>query len=231
MLACDAATEPQTPAAPASKPEAQEASLTACFDTREIKTTVEPGVAVVDLCYEFTNNGELPLIVEEFQTSCGCMLGESNEVQVKPGEKGRITAKFLTKGLRGKVRKSLRVKFLEVGTVELTGEVTIPETLTYSAQTLRWGIGAACTPREVEVTVHSKKPVRVLSVECGDGAFSSELATLEEGRRYRVTITPGDTATECVGIFQVRTDATDPRDALQSLFGIIEQPAMKGTPP
>ncbi len=212
-------------------PAARETALPAKFETREIKATTEAGVAVVDLCYEFTNTGEIPLAVEEFIHSCGCMLGEWNGVPVKPGEKGRITARFLTKGLRGTVRKSLRVKFLEAGTVELTGEVTIPETLTYSAQTLRWGIGAACTPREVDVTVHSKKPVRVLSVECGDGTFTSGLATLEEGRRYRVTITPRDTATERIGIFQVRTDAADPRDALQGLFAIIEQPAMKGARP
>lgn len=209
----------------------------AAFDTREVKTTVEPGVAVVELCYEFRNTGDFPLAVEGFIHSCGCMVGEWDGKPVDPGTTGRIRAKFLTAGLRGKVRKSLRVRFLEVGTVELVAEVVIPEAITYSAQTLRWEPGAAAQPRQVDITVHTKAPLHVLSVSGSDPSFTCGLETLEDGRRYRVTLTPRDTDTERVCVLQVRTDAKDPRDALQGLFALVEKSAAvtssvpKGGPP
>jgi len=192
---------------------------------------------VVELCYEFTNTGDFPVAVEEFLHTCGCMIGTLEGKTVEPGATGKIRAKFLTAGLRGTVRKSLRVRFFEMGTVELVAEVTIPETLTYSARTLRWSIGDECVARDVDITVNSKKPVRVLSVNNGDPAFTATLATLEEGRRYRVTLTPRDTTSERVGVFQIRTDATDARDALQGLFALVEKggiaakPATKGGRP
>jgi hypothetical protein len=195
----------------------------AAFSTREIKTAVEPGVAVVELTYEFKNTGDFPLAVEEFIHSCGCMVGEWDGKPVDPGATGKIKAKFLTKGLRGRIRKSLRVKFLAMGTAELVAEVTIPEAITYSAQTLRWEVGAAPLVRQVDITVHTKTPLHVLSVSNNDPAFTSTLETLEEGKLYRVTLTPRDTDAERVCVLQVRTDAKDPRDALQGLFALVEK--------
>lgn len=227
IVAVDGACQAQSAAPAALQPRA----VAAKFDTREIKAAAEPGVAVVELCYEFTNTGEIPLVVEEFSQACGCMQGSWNGVPVEPGARGKITAKLLTKGLRGTVRKGLHVKFVEGGVVELMGEVKIPEALSFTARTLHWNIGEAATPREVEIAVHSKKPVRVLSVGGGQPAFSCTLAAIEEGRRYRVTITPRDTVAERVGIFQVRTDATDPRDALQGLFALVERSKPRGGPP
>lgn len=203
----------------------------AAFTARELKTSVEPGVAVAELSYDFRNTGDFPLAVEEFVQSCGCMLGEWDGKPVEPGATGKIRTKFLTKGLRGKVRKSLHVKFHDMGTVELVAEVVIPEAVTYSAQTLRWEIGTAPQPREVDITVHAKAPLRVLSVTGSDPAFTSTLETLEDGRHYRVTLTPRDTDSERICVFQVRTDAKDPRDALQGLFALVEKPTAKPDSP
>jgi len=200
----------------------------AAFDTREVKTTVEPGVAVVELCYEFRNNGDFPLAVEGFIHSCGCMVGEWDGKPVDPGATGRIRAKFLTAGLRGKVRKSLHVCFFEVGTVELVAEVVIPEAITYSAQTLRWKIGEALKSKEVDIAINPKTPLRVLSVAGNDPAFSCELLTVEDARGYKIVITPRDTGTARVCVLQVRTDSKDPRDTLHGLFALVENAKPKG---
>lgn len=203
------------------------------FRALELKREVAPGSAeqvsgVVELEYEYTNTGDLPLIVQKFGQSCGCMSGEWDEEPVEPGTSGRIKARFLTKGLRGTVRKSLDVKFLEYKTVRLTAEVVIPEMFAYSTRTVRWSLGEEAVAREVDIRVNSKHPVRILSVGGGGGMFESELRELEEGRHYRVSITPRDTLSERVGTFQVRTEAKDPRDALQGLFGVIEKPPVDG---
>ena len=228
LIVSDVAGHAQSPGAPALSPQQHPRALTAKFDKREIKTAAEPGAAVVDLCYEFTNTGEVPLAVEEFSQSCGCMKGEWDGVPVEPGARGRITAKLLTKGLRGKVRKSVRVKFLEGGSVDLVGEVDIPEALTYSMQSLRWTIGEPLEPKQVDIAVTSKPPVRVLSVTANDSAFACELQSVAETGGYRIVVTPRDTATERVCVLQVRTDSKDPRDALHGLFALVEKPKVGG---
>jgi len=159
------------------------------------------------------------------------MLGEWNGVPVQPGAKGRIVTKFLTKGLRGTVRKSLHVKFFEAGTIELVAEVKIPEALTYSAQTLRWLIGAELQPKQVDIEVTSKSPVRVLSVAANDPAFSCELLTVKDAHSYTIVITPRDTTTARVCVLQVRTDSKDPRDALHGLFALVENAMPEGIRP
>ena len=183
---------------------------------------------VVELQYEFTNTGEIPLVVEEFTHSCSCMQGGWDGVPVAPGSRGKITAKLLTISLRGTVRKALRVKFIEGGVVELVGEVTIPEALAYSETTLRWRTGEAAQPKHVDIVVHSKAPVRVLSVAPNDSSFFCKLETVADGRAYKITIAPDSTATERMCVMQVRTDAKDPRDALQGLFAVVEKPATGG---
>jgi hypothetical protein len=159
------------------------------------------------------------------------MLGEWDGKPVEPGATGRIRAKFLTAGLRGTVRKSLQVRFVACGMVELAGEVTIPEAITYSAQTLRWSVGEAAQAKRVDITIHTKEPLHVLSVAGGGPAFGCRLETLEDGRRYRVTVTPADTAAERVCVMQVRTDAKDPRDALRGLFALVEKSAAPQSTP
>ena len=210
---------------------ARTVAVAAKFDTREIKVAAEPGVGVVELSFEFTNTGEIPLVVEEFSQSCGCMQGSWNGVPVAPGARGKITAKLLTTGLRGTVRKALRVKFLEGGVVELVGEVKIPEAVTYSAQTLRWGLGETPGPKQVDIVVTAKAPLRVLSVSVNSSAFARELLTIEDGRRYRIIVTPRDTAATRVCVLQVRTDSKDPRDSLKGLFALVEEPKRQGGRP
>ena len=183
-----------------------------------------PGRAVLELSYEYTNRGELPLLVEGFGGSCGCLQGEWDGVPVEPGARGRITARFLTRGLRGTVRKSMRVRFLESGSVKLTAEVTIPEVVSYSAHALRWPVGGECEPQEVDIGILPGAAVRVLSVSANSPAFGCELVTIEQARRYRIVVTPRDTAAARIGVLQVRTDSGDPRDALKGLFAVVEQP-------
>ena len=218
--------------APGMPPVAAPAGLvTARFDSREIKAEAEPGAAVVELCYEFTNTGDMPLAVEEFSHSCGCMQGAWDGVPVEPGARGKITARLLTKGLRGTVRKALHVKFFEAGVVELIGEVRIPEALVYSAQTLRWTVGGEPQPKRVDIRVNPKTPVRVLSVVANDPAFSCELLSGTEAGTYQIVITPRDTATARICVLQVRTDSKDPRDALHGLFALVENSGPKGVRP
>ncbi len=211
-----------------TKATAQAGAVAAKFDKLEIKTTALPSISVVDLDYEFTNTSDSPLAVEGFVQSCGCMVGEWDGTPVKPGERGKIKAKFLTQGLRGTVRKNLTVKFFESASVELFAEVNITEALVYSAQTLRWVTGEEPKSQQVDIAVNPQTPTRVLSVSGNDPAFACELQTVKDACAYKIIITPRDTKTERICVLQVRTDSKDPRDALHGLFALVGKTKPEG---
>lgn len=61
--------------------------------------------------FSFTNTGDKPLIVQQVFTSCGCTVAEYTKTEVKPGEKGTVTATYNGKGQTlGTVRKVVTVR-------------------------------------------------------------------------------------------------------------------------
>lgn len=51
---------------------------------------------IVEHSYFFTNTGNIDLIIEEVDPSCGCTTPEWTKEPVKPGEKGKIKVRFDT---------------------------------------------------------------------------------------------------------------------------------------
>ncbi|MCQ2959664.1 MAG: DUF1573 domain-containing protein [Bacteroidales bacterium] len=51
---------------------------------------------IVEHTYFFTNTGNIDLIIDEVDPSCGCTTPEWTKEPVKPGERGKIRVKFDT---------------------------------------------------------------------------------------------------------------------------------------
>lgn len=58
--------------------------------------------------FEFTNTGEIPLIIHNVNSACGCTIPEWNKSPVKPGKKGIIRLKYDTKS-PGSFNKTVKV--------------------------------------------------------------------------------------------------------------------------
>lgn len=59
----------------------------------------------------FRNTGDAPLVISRIFTECGCTVPEFSRRAVAPGETGKITVRFKTKGRApGFFRKTLRVR-------------------------------------------------------------------------------------------------------------------------
>jgi len=74
---------------------------------------------VVEYEFPFTNTGDVPLIIVNCKSSCGCVVPYWPKDPTLPGEKGVIKAKFLTKARRGKQSKTLTL------TANTNPEVTV----------------------------------------------------------------------------------------------------------
>jgi hypothetical protein len=58
--------------------------------------------------FEFTNTGNVPLVIANVTSSCGCTIPKKPEEPIQPGETGEIQVKYNTK-LVGPIRKTVTV--------------------------------------------------------------------------------------------------------------------------
>lgn len=58
--------------------------------------------------FEFTNTGNVPLVIANVTSSCGCTIPKKPEDPIRPGETGEIQVKYNTK-LVGPIRKTVTV--------------------------------------------------------------------------------------------------------------------------
>lgn len=58
--------------------------------------------------FEFTNTGNVPLVIENVTSSCGCTIPKKPQNPIQPGETGVIEVKYDTKRV-GPIRKTVTV--------------------------------------------------------------------------------------------------------------------------
>ena len=64
----------------------------------------------VSYTFKFKNVGNAPLIISSIEKTCGCTTPEFTKTPVKPGESGKITMTYDSKGHKGFQNKRLIVK-------------------------------------------------------------------------------------------------------------------------
>ncbi|UOB16995.1 DUF1573 domain-containing protein [Abyssalbus ytuae] len=58
--------------------------------------------------FEFTNTGDVPLVISKVYSSCGCTIPKKPEEPILPGKTGQIEVKYDTKRV-GPIRKTVTV--------------------------------------------------------------------------------------------------------------------------
>lgn len=59
--------------------------------------------------FNFTNIGDLPLIISKIETTCGCTVGEYTKTPVKKGEKGFVKVTMTPSGVALPFNKAITV--------------------------------------------------------------------------------------------------------------------------
>ena len=102
-LSTDLVTNPKS----ASQPSNKQPVIT--FDKTEHDFgTILQGERVT-YTFHFTNTGNMPLIVSNVKTSCGCTIGDFSRAPVEPGKQGTIRATYDSKGHHGMQTRTLTV--------------------------------------------------------------------------------------------------------------------------
>lgn len=70
--------------------------------------TVEEG-EVVEHTFVFTNTGDVPLVVSDAQSTCGCTVPTYTREPIAPGDNGELLVKFNTRGKPNQQMKAVRI--------------------------------------------------------------------------------------------------------------------------
>lgn len=71
--------------------------------------SIRESLGAVTTEFEFTNTGKSPLIIQRVSASCGCTTPSYSKEPILPGKKGKITARYSTKGRPGVFNKTVAV--------------------------------------------------------------------------------------------------------------------------
>jgi len=206
----------------------QPRSIASAFESTVVKITAMQSDQNVPVEWVFTNHWDIPMVIERFDTACGCLSGdwkgEGGHEPVAPGASGAVRASFTPGIHRGLLRKSLHVRFVGFDSpVELTVDAIVPSHVELSTRELVWKSNEISTRQSIEIQSGTGEPFEITSLPgLPEHQFTLTTESITPGTHYRLHITPADAATG-QHFLQVRTDSPDPRDSLIAVFLRIEE--------
>ena len=188
-----------------------------------IDYTAEPGDESVTADFYFANTGDKLVHIVGTKTSCGCTVANLDKDSYLPGEMGTLKVKFTFDGRTGHQAKEVAVysddPMVPITTLRLN--VDIPGFMSVEPQLLFWTNAEKPAPKSAIIAVLSSNPIFIVKEESDNPNFSFDLTRLEDGRSYRLTVTPKSTAAPTQGQIKLTTtagkDEAHPRVALVTL--------------
>jgi hypothetical protein len=85
------------------------ASAKITFEKTELDFGELESGKIVDMEYKFKNTGDETIIIKNISSSCGCTVTKVEKKEYQPGEEGTIPVKFFSRGLNGKITRTITV--------------------------------------------------------------------------------------------------------------------------
>ena len=157
--------------------------------------------------FNFTNAGREPVTIVAVEPGCGCTTAVLEKRTYRPGEKGHIAATFTIGQRTGLQNKPIRVTVRgEKEETVLTMITHIPELMKVSPQLVFWQTGEAPEAKTIELTAMRDAPLRVTKVTSTDPKMKAAIETVQEGKSYKVVVTPAETAAPVSATLTIETE-------------------------
>ena len=146
--------------------------------------------------FTFTNRGNLPILVKDVQTDCGCTTAQLDKKTYDPGEEGKITATFTFGDRLGLQQNHIVVRTdpPDDPYTQLTLRAFIPELMHVEPKYLRWTVNPEATPetKSFSIKIGTEASMKILGVSSTDDRIQPKLKIVEPGREYTIDVTPSD---------------------------------------
>ncbi|MDP0489744.1 MAG: DUF1573 domain-containing protein [Verrucomicrobiota bacterium JB023] len=198
------------------------------FEELLIEHDAKPDEEKVDVDFKFTVEGEGPAVIKRYEAACSCLearISEGGKLVWQPGESGTVRGVFSVGNFRGTLDKSISVQMADGRSHQLTVRMTMPELLKIEPKTLRWDEGAKPAPQSFTITVNADEPINIKGLSgTNNEKFPYELETVEEGKRYKVTVTPSNTEQRGFGLLRIATDSRYRKHQSYQAFMVVTKP-------
>jgi hypothetical protein len=167
---------------------------------------------IVEHAFTISNKTDRDLVVRRV-SGLGAVVVTKVDSVVGPGRTGRIHLRFDTRNRRGAVTELANVytaddSIRQAATLRLRGIVVLP--LQFSPQDRVYFFTATgqSERHDVEIINHHARPLKVISVTSDNPVFSAAHQTVDDGKRYRISVTldPRTPVGRHQGRIVVRTD-------------------------
>ena len=198
------------------------------FESALIKVDAGLNDKTVTRDFHFTNRGDKAVTIKQADGGCSCLDAQvaGGKLGYAPGESGTIRVVFEVGSFQGTVDKNISVWLdgdpEEKPSTMLTMSVNIPVIIQLEPKSLKWEIGAPATAKVIDVIMNYEKPIHIQAVATSNETFSTKLITVEEGKRYKIEVTPAKgTDSAALSIVRIETDVDVEKQRVQQGFAVI----------
>lgn len=180
------------------------------FGSERAAVKAAPDQDTVRAEFAFTNNGKGEARILSIVSGCQCLEADAPEGPIAAGAEGKVTGLFKIGAYQGLVEKQMAARVRDDDgerEVVLTVTVEVPTVIVVEPGTLTWDVGAAPDPKEFTLKITWPEKVNLKSIECSRDEFDLTSRVIEDGKEYRITVTPKTTARPLLGLVQFRTDS------------------------
>jgi hypothetical protein len=207
------------------------------FDQNVVE--LHPGVGDKEAVghFKYENTGKTPIHFKSVKTSCGCTVAQSQKEEVKPGEKGEITATFKIGDHTGMQVKTVTVETDQSPSapVILTLRAVLPEMITLNPTFVYWTAGEEPKPKTIMAKAGKDFAAKNLTVTSSNPEFLTKVEPAGDGQ-WKINVEPKSTARALATSLSVRSDF--PKDAPKTFFANasvtgapVQQPAVPAQAP
>jgi len=181
----------------------------------------------VEHTFVLRNDGNATLQIGNVRTSCGCTVANVSNKTLEPGQTAEVTARLSLKGRQGQQRKAITVESNDPATPQLqlylegnaTATVTVTPDKVYFGQLDE---NAAVTG-VVSIVASGDTTIHITQVDAGSDAVTVTSETVEDGKNYRVLVSPRTPipAGSISGVVRVLTDSAQYPQINIPITGIV----------
>ncbi len=201
---------------------------------------LHPGLADKEAVghFKYQNTGQTPVRFKSVKTSCGCTAAQSQKEEVKPGEKGEVTATFKIGDRTGTQIKTVTVETDQVPNAPtiLTLKAVLPEMMTLVPTFVYWTANEEAKPKTIMAKAGKNFAAKNLTVTSSSADFLTKVEPSDKAGEWKINIQPKQTARAMATSLTIRPDF--PKDAPRTFYANasvtgapVVPPATSMTPP
>jgi hypothetical protein len=200
------------------------------FEATTIDLKAEAGQNVIQGEFQFKVIGN-GVGIQKVDAPCSCLavtisdgsLTAEAKREWKPGETGKVSAKFSIGNLRGVVEKEifLTIKGQEKK-IRLVCKLHVPELFKIEPTSHVWPTGAKLTEKVFKVKVNHDKPIRIVEHSGQDDNFPYKVVTIRDGWEYEIRVKPKSTSAPRMGRISLLTDCSIKRHKRHQVYTLVK---------